>query len=344
MRVNATLDRNVWRLRWTINSKRYSISTGIKANDQQAMKRLNDTIKRIERDLKLGALRERSYYKALINPKNKPLSLAEIFQRFTATRRDLQPSTKKIVYGTVQRILDKSQLTLDDADQLPKWLANQGYSTHTIRKTLNRCNASLEWALEQNLIISNPLTGVKLPKTKRAKQTDPFSQSEIRAILQAFQGTNYYSLVAFLLLTGCRPSEALALSWDKVNLPERFIEFDQALVAGELKQGLKTQLRRKFPINDQLKELLMQIPRGNGDLLFPVNWSNFRYFWKRTLQKIGVRYRSPYHLRSTFISEAIKQGLNPAIVAKIAGNSPLVIFRHYLEVGDDVPNLPFLLS
>jgi len=343
MAVNASLDRNVWRLRWTVDNKRYSISTGIKANDQQGTKRLNDTIRLIERDLKLGTIRERSYYKALVNPKNKPLSLADIFRRFTATRSDLQSSTKKIVYGTIQRILDKSKLTLDDANQLPKWLANQGYSPHTIRKTLNRCNASLEWAIEQNLIVSNPLVGLKLPKTKRAKQTDPFSLSEIRAILQAFQGTSYYSLVAFLLLTGCRPSEALALTWDRINLLERFIEFDKALVAGELKQGLKTQSRRKFPINDQLAGLLEQIPKNGNDLLFPVKLENFRYAWKRTLQKAGIRYRSPYNLRATFISESIKKGLNPAIVAKIAGNSPTVIYRHYLEVGDISPNLPFIL-
>jgi integrase len=242
----------------------------------------------------------------------------------------------------VQRILDKSKLTLEDANQLPKWLANQGYSSHTIRKVLNRCNASLEWALEQNLIVSNPLAGLKPPRTRRTKQPDPFSQSEIKAILQAFHGTNDYYLVMFLLLTGCRPSEALALTWDKINLVERFIEFDQAIVAGELKKGLKSQKRRKFPINDQLRELLTQIPKNDNDLLFPVNWSRFRSSWKRTLQSACVRYRSPYSLRATFISEMIKKGLNPALVAKIAGNTPGIIFKHYLEVGD-FPDLPGIL-
>jgi len=341
VRVNASLDRNVWRLRWTFNRKRYSINTGIRANDQQGIKRLNETIRLIERDIKLGILRELSYYKALVNPKNKPLSLADIFRRFTASRKDLQPSTRKITYGTVQRILDKSKLLLEDANQLPKWLANQGYSAHTIRKTLNRCNASLEWALEQNLIVANPLAGLKLPKPRRTKQPDPFSQSEIQAILQAFRGNSYYYLVMFLLLTGCRPSEALALTWNKVNLNERFIEFDQAIVAGELKKGLKSQNRRKFPINDQLRELLEQIP-NHGGLLFPIRWANFRNAWKSALQSAGVRYRSPYTLRATFISEMIKVGLNPAIVAKIAGNSPSIIFNHYLEVGE-IPDLPTLL-
>jgi integrase len=342
VRVNASLDRNVWRLRWTFNHKRYSLNTGIRANDQQGTKRLKETIRLIERDLKLGILRERSYYKALVNPKNKPLALADIFRRFTVSRKDLQPSTRKVVYGMVQRILDKSKLTLEDANQLPKWLANQGYSSHTIRKVLNRCNASLEWALEQNLIVSNPLAGLKPPKTRRTKQPDPFSQSEIKAILQAFHGTNDYYLVMFLLLTGCRPSEALALTWDNVNFNEQFIEFDQAIVAGELKRGLKTQARRKFPISDQLRELLAQMPK-NGGLLFPVKWASFRNAWKNALQSAGVRYRSPYTLRATFISEMIKKGLNPAIVAKIAGNSPSIIYQHYLEVGENFPDLPGIL-
>ncbi|MEH1787550.1 MAG: hypothetical protein V7L23_18735 [Nostoc sp.] len=42
-----------------------------------------------------------------------------------------------------------------------------------------------------------------------------------------------------------------------------------------------------------------------------------------------------------FITEALLQGGNPAEVAKIAGNSPKVIYQHYLNVtGDTSRSMP----
>jgi integrase len=137
-------------------------------------------------------------------------------------------------------------------------------------------------------------------------------------------------------LTGCRPGEALGLEWSHIN--DGFIHFQQTSVnglRGELKQGLKTQSSRKFPVNRQLQELIDSIPRMNK-LVFPsptgriIDWTNFRArAWVTVLKNAGIRFRKPYQTRHTFITEALRRGLSVQDVAKLVGNSPQVIYQHY---------------
>ncbi|MHC5826952.1 MAG: site-specific integrase, partial [Nostoc sp.] len=53
------------------------------------------------------------------------------------------------------------------------------------------------------------------------------------------------------------------------------------------------------------------------------------------------RYRCPYNTRHTFITLMLAEGLTVSTVAKLVGNSPEIILKHY--AGNTVPlNLPEL--
>jgi integrase len=47
--------------------------------------------------------------------------------------------------------------------------------------------------------------------------------------------------------------------------------------------------------------------------------------WKLVLEKRGIEYRT----RHTFITLALENGLDAQDVARLVGNSPEVIYRHY---------------
>ena len=106
-----------------------------------------------------------------------------------------------------------------------------------------------------------------------------------------------------------------------------------------MRDGLKTQDRRRFPCNAKLKAMLSSIkpekysPEG---LVFPgfsgkvLNTASFRKtVWKPVLAGLGVEYRKPYQTRHTFITLALEHGLDAKDVAKLVGNSAEVIYRHY---------------
>ncbi len=70
----------------------------------------------------------------------------------------------------------------------------------------------------------------------------------------------YYNYYLFLFYTGCRPSEAIALTWDDIVNDYEFIRFNRAITDSvnglqEL-EGLKIQDSRLFPINNQLRNIL----------------------------------------------------------------------------------------
>jgi integrase len=144
-------------------------------------------------------------------------------------------------------------------------------------------------------------------------------------------------------MTGCRPSEAIALRWKHISKDFRSISFEQAVIetgsGRKLREGLKTQERRRFPCNGKVQALLKSVKLPHCDpesLVFPgysggyLDTKAFRKnIWKPVLLGLGIEYRKPYQTRHTFITLALEHGLDAKDVARLVGNSPEVIYRHY---------------
>lgn len=83
---------------------------------------------------------------------------------------------------------------------------------------------------------------------------------------------------------------------------------------------------------------LKTIPKDSNaeTFIFPgysggtLNTPSFRKtVWKPILEGLNIEYRKPYQTRHTFITLALENGLDAKDVAKLVGNSPEVIYRHY---------------
>ena len=122
-----------------------------------------------------------------------------------------------------------------------------------------------------------------------------------------------------------------------------------------IKNGLKTQSQRRFPINNQLREILASIkPENNNpeEFIFKskkggiIDFGDFlNHAWKgyknhrgknmdgivTKLVKQGVisEYRKPYQCRHTFITLCLEADIDAKDIGKWVGNSPEVIYKHY---------------
>jgi integrase len=150
--------------------------------------------------------------------------------------------------------------------------------------------------------------------------------------------SHYLGYVKFLALTGFRPEEAIALCWADIKGSE--IVVSKAYSQGILKVT-KTYEARSFPVNSQLAQLLKSLPKKQN-LVFPsvesghINQHNFNErYWKPIVKQLVAsgkvnEYLPTNNLRHSWITRMLRSGLDIATVARLAGNKPDTIMRHYL--------------
>ncbi|ACC79503.1 site-specific integrase [Nostoc punctiforme] len=310
----------------------------------------------------------------LVSPRTPQTDLMELWEQYCAYMKpQLAATTYRRDYARkyTNHIKGLPTKDLTQAIAIRDHLLTQ-LSPNAAKRVLTYLAACCKWAMGSGLAKDNPFAGmsedIKLPKHD-SDAIDPFSKQEMNNIIQAFETTraHYAPFVKFLFWTGCRTGEAIALQWKHIN-PEctqiNFCEsYDSQL---NIRKGTKTGKARKFPCNTQVRELLLSIRPQDINLESQVFTSptggiisNTRFstqVWKggRTSNKNynGVmqglldageieRYRCPYNTRHTFITLMLEQGLTVSTVAKLVGNSPEIILKHY--AGNTVPlNLPEL--
>ena len=277
------------------------------------------------------------------------LGLKELWIQYEAYRSAVvKASTISGHYSLCGRNIDRCPHGLENPAQVRSWaLAN--LSANSARRWLTALNACCRWGVESRLIPVNPFEGLDIPKPKNKRSedesVDAFTLEERDRIIEAFKGDRFYSwywpFVAFLFYTGCRPGEAIGLEWKHVSKDS--ITFQQVAGRDELGrlailQGLKTQRKRTVPINGQLRSVLEACDRSSS-LVFPAPNGGlicFRNFgargWKSVLKSLELDYKNPYQMRHTFATLALRSGVSIQDVARLIGNSPDMVLKHYASV------------
>ena len=131
--------------------------------------------------------------------------------------------------------------------------------------------------------------------------------------------------IALQAFAGVRSEELLRLTWQDLERRRGFIE----ITAGKA----KTAQRRLIPIASNLAEWLSDAPR-NGKRIWPHSKPYLFEAIRDTTAKAKVAWKAN-GLRHSFISYRLAQTKDMAAVALEAGNSPVMIFRHYRELATD---------
>ena len=286
------------------------------------------------------------------------LNLLLLWQRYKVAKASLvAATTQKGDWSEVDRALNfvSSECLEFSASSASLFLAEllERYAVSTARKVLLYARAANHWAIEEELLAKNFYSRLfkSIPKSQRSGRSGKcFEKHEIEYILVAFASnefmskfsvrphSHYSGYIEFLTLTGFRPEEAIALCWGDIKNGRIIVS--RAWSQGILKET-KTYESRNFPINSQLDKLLNGLPKTQN-LVFPspeggyINQHNFgERYWKPIVKKLVAagkvgEYLPTYNLRHSWITRMLRSDLDIATVAKLAGNKPDTIMKHYL--------------
>lgn len=199
----------------------------------------------------------------------------------------------------------------------------------------------LNWCVEQGYLLNNPIKDVK--KRKEGSKVVAIDSEILRQLLQVpnretFVGLRDYTLILLTLDTGIRPSEALSLQPNNLNL----ISGSVHITAAVAKTRVSRTLNLSPPTKEALKELLSVRPRSwaNKVTVFCTESGNKlnRHVWGDRLERhskvVGVHIR-PYDLRHAFSLEFIRNGASAFSLQKTLGHVDISMTKRYVALVDD---------
>lgn len=226
-----------------------------------------------------------------------------------------------------------------------------GVTELELRAVLKRIGKSGKTRNNTLITIRGTFAAAKLPENPalaveyvdhQSPLPDPFEPEEAEAILAEMAGrfpeaVNYFGVGFFV---GPRPSELIAVKWADLDLRADEWLVKRAKVRREEKDT-KTHVARVHKLSSRARTYI-EAQRSQTQLrspyvfLDPVTGNQYNddkpprvRYWQPVIKTLGIRYRPPEQMRHTYITMAIMAGANPVWVAKQAGNSPRVIFKHY---------------
>lgn len=119
-----------------------------------------------------------------------------------------------------------SKLTRDDVAGWVNAMRDDGAAGGTIQNKHGFLSGVLKRAVEDGHLAGNPCEGVRLPRTEQKEMV--FLTRDEYGLLKAAFSDYYRPLVEFLVASGCRASEALALRPSDVNRAENTVRVTRA--------------------------------------------------------------------------------------------------------------------
>lgn len=238
-------------------------------------------------------------------------------------------------------------------------MADEGYKTTTIYQTRIALYNMLEFAKENEVIITNPCKkSVKSDIGKPSDKKEALTIDDQRRFLAAAKGQSYEYQYRFALQTGLRTGELVGLKWEDINFERKTLTIERSMEfrykVGEWRVGPPKSKSgyRTIPLTDEAICILKAQKEKNrklkviykewADTVFlcrkgqPVKNSTYDTALFKICDKAGIKRFSMHVLRHTFATRCIEGGMTAKTLQKILGHSNIGITMNlYVHITEE---------
>ena len=266
-------------------------------------------------------------------PKRKKRTIAKgpLFRDFAANWAEMykKPTLKPKSYESVLRVLRIATKALGDkpidgitSDDLQAFFVDMG-ATRTRDLCAVYVGQVFAHAARTEAIKRNPMDAVQLPKREKTKRS-ALTPEEQAAFLAAARGCTQELLFRFLLATGLRIGEALALTPDDLDAQKKSVRVNKDIVflddGRQIVQKPKTAAAlRTVPVPADICKALAKI---GTQRLFPVTYNTVRKAFERMSKACGIPV-SAHILRHTYATRLEEAGIPPKVKQYLMGHASL---------------------
>ena len=228
-------------------------------------------------------------------------------------------------------------------------LLDSRLSARTVRQVHMVLRCALKQAVLWRVLATNPSDAVKAPRADR-KEMRTLNEDEVRRLLSVTAGTRHHSLWIFLVTTGVRLGEALALKWSDLDVAAATVKIRRSLQRQGRGAGLvyvepkSARSRRTVPLSaetvavlashrtdlDDEREHAGDVWQEN-DLIFPSpigrprDMAYLSFTFHRALRRAGLPRLRIHDLRHTAATHLLNRHVHPKVVQDLLGHSTIAI-------------------
>lgn len=248
--------------------------------------------------------------------------------------------------------IEPHKLTGMDIQRYINALLDAGYARTTIKKQFNLISAYVRYANAEGTILRPLYNAVEIPSQaivkKPKRQIEAYSeyeQTKLKEVLDTRDKPGYV-VISFILLTGLRVGEALALKWTDVSWQKRAITVNKTLINGHntkiaaVQNSAKSNAsNRTIPLSTEAARLLNSLPKS-GQFIFgderPFSYEALRWHTKHACETASVPYRGLHVFRHTFATNCYYKGCDVKILSKLLGHGSVsVTYNTYIHLYGD---------
>lgn len=289
----------------------------------------------------------------------------------------LKPKSYDTMEWTINKIIIPEighlQVGSITRDVIQSFIANisKKYAQSTVRKAYSALNQRFKQAGIDRSLVYNPAVGVVLPRRteENTKEIRFFTAEEMQRILEAADatyptGTKVCRLgkaVHLLYYTGMRAGEALALTWNDIDIENRMIYVNKNIVSivnrnndgsqpgtiAVVQKSTKTRSgQRSIPMSAKALEAIEELKAVNGGHEYVLATSSGKAMSIRAFEKMfhgcqsraGIEPHGTLHsLRHTFASRLIENGVDVKVVSEILGHKDVTVtYNTYVHIINSV--------
>jgi integrase len=231
------------------------------------------------------------------------------------------------------------------------------YSASTQRQVWHFTAAALRRAFNDDFITANPAAKVDAPRGGSVAKRSAWTRDETEKALIALHDHRHMNLIAFMLTTGLRPGEALALRWQDISVTESTVNVCQTVERAGKNPIFTTPKtdgsKRSIYIDPWTLTMLAQHKEfqalerkkakrwTNYDLVFPssagtpLDHRSMRRTMEFIATRAGVRHLTPHELRHTHRTLARLAGVSTKLVSSRMGHASESITEIYDHTHQD---------